>query len=111
MIVLTLNLAHTEQEDTNKETRQLLMYDGKEYHLLLVANLAPDYLFTQDEIDGYFVHNNVKVISNEEARKLAYPSSEKQWEMWFDDKRDGTNKLYDTIEQVKTDIPKTLEAG
>jgi hypothetical protein len=45
-------------------------------------------------------------IAHVEPRKKAYPSIEDQLDILFKDKRDGTNKWFETIDKVKKDFPK-----
>jgi hypothetical protein len=88
----------SKQEETNTETLQI------EFRTRIVGNLAPDYVFTQGELEQHF--NDGTIIDSDIAQRLSYADVADQLEMWANDLEKGTTTFREHRAEIKSLFPK-----
>jgi hypothetical protein len=92
------------QKETNTQTVQLIMTDSSIFKTRIVGNLAPDYVFTQGELEQHF--NDGTIIDSDIAQRLSYADVADQLEMWANDMEKGTTTFREHRAEIKALFPK-----
>jgi hypothetical protein len=92
------------QKETNTQTVQLIMTDSSIFKTRIVGNLAPDYIFSQAEIDKHFADG--AIIDYDVARQLAYEDVGDQLDRLYWDLANGTTTFREHRAEIKALFPK-----